>query len=458
MGTGQGIISATANLARRLNAHAFWRMVSVSMLWGVGIALVVVFIGRLLNISIPNGIVVAVISGGSIIIGVIKGMLARVSALEAAMIADAKLQLKERLASAVELLEDRNISQMAELQLEDAAEYARSLDPKAICPRIIPFTARILPLAMLCLMLFIYGLSYYDRARIPGEIRQAIKRAGAEMESSASGIDRDSLSEKMAELSAEMEIVGREFQDKPITKKEALKNLSNLARKMETLRLSDEIAGEMQGEMTPEKKRLLAELLEKLSDNLKDQAFGKSLSKKMEELSGEILKAKQADLSVDALKELSAALEQMKFGISDAGELKQMSEQVAKSKRDIGQINLAVARGGSREDGESGLMGGGPPGKRSAKDSDRKIADASPMIPEDAGYDSELDGQLSDEGRSVSTEIEADIEKGESIVPYQEIYVEYRDAADDAITRPAIPWTYKEHVKSYFDAIKPKGE
>ena len=65
---------------------------------------------------------------------------------------------------------------------------------------------------------------------------------------------------------------------------------------------------------------------------------------------------------------------------------------------------------------------------------------------------------MSDEGRSVSTEIEADIEKGESIVPYQEIYVEYRSAADDAITRPAIPWTYKEHVKSYFDAIKPKGE
>ena len=451
METGKDIVSATANLARRLNAHAFWRMISVSMLWGVGIAIAIVFIGRLLSISIPKVLAVAIILGGSIIIGIIKGMLARVSTLEAAMVADARLQLKERLASAVELLEERKISQMAELQLADAAEYARSLDPKAICPRIFPVTARILPLALLCLMLLIYGLSYYDRAKIPGEIRQAIKQAGAEMESSARKIDRDSLSEKMVELSAEMEIVGREFQDKPLTKKEALKNLSNLARKMEALRLSDEIAGEMQGEMTPEKKRLLTELLEKLADNLRDV-------QKMEELSGKILKAQQAGLSVDALKELSAALEQMKFGNSDAGELKQMSEQLAKSKRDIGQLNLAVARGGSREDGESGLMGDGPPGKRSAKDSDRKLADASRTIPEDAGYDSELDGQLSDEGRSVSTEIEADIEKGESIVPYQEIYVEYRDAADNAITRPAIPWTYKEHVKSYFDAIKPKGE
>jgi len=459
---GQGIVSATAHLARRINMHASWRSASVSMLWGTGIALAFILIGRLVTIPIPEVFAVATILGGSLAIGIIRGLLARISALEAAMIADARLDLKERLSSAVELLGEKNRSAMAELQLEDAADHARSLDPKAIRPRIFPITARILPLALLCLIFFMYALSYYDRASIPAEIRQAIKQAGTEIEMSAQEMDENSLSREIVKLSEEMEITGRELQDESLTKKEALKNLSNLARKMETLKLTAEIAEELRSEMTPEKRRLLNELLKKLADNLRDQAFGKILSKKMEELSQEILKAQQAELSADALKELSAALEQMKVGASDIKALQQMSKQVTESKRDIGQMNLMLARGGNsagtQEEEVQGRMGSGPPGKKPAGDSERNSADASRLIPTDAGYDSELDGQLSDAGRSVSTEIEADTEKGTSIVPYQEIYVKYRDAADDAIIRPAIPWTYKEHIKSYFDAIKPKEE
>jgi len=45
-----------------------------------------------------------------------------------------------------------------------------------------------------------------------------------------------------------------------------------------------------------------------------------------------------------------------------------------------------------------------------------------------------------------------------SVMPYQNIYTKYRNAADDAITRSAIPRAYKEHVIRYFDAIKPENK
>jgi hypothetical protein len=433
--------------------HTIWRLVSVSMLWGIGIAVMLVSISKFVAISIPVTPGVASIIVVSLLAGVVRGILARVSPLEAAMTADVQLGLKERLSSAVEILGEKHRSGMAELQLEDAANYARSLGPKAICPRVFPITAKVLPLAGLALM-FLWWIP--SRSAIPAEVRQTIEQAGAEIETAAEEVDKDLLSDEVAELASKVELTGRELQDKPMTKKEALKNLSNLAREIETLKMMGKIAEELGSDMTPEKKRMLNELLEKLADNLRDLQG-------MEELSQKILKVQQASLSMEALRELSAALERMDIGASDMKALQQMSEQVAKGKREIGRVSLAAARGidsasAQQEEESSGLMGGGAPGKDRAKDAEETVDASRRPIPSGEGYDSELEGQLSEKGRTVPTEIQADIEKGESVVPYEDIYVKYREAADDAITRAKIPWIYKEHVKSYFDAIKPKGD
>ena len=449
------IAAVITGLERRMNMYIIWRFTSASMLWGMGIAIVLISISQFVVIPIPMIFAVAAILVISLLAGIVKGALARVSALEAAIAADAQLGLKERLSSATELLRQVDRTEMAELQLEDAANYARSLDPKAICPRVFPTTAKILPLAGLAMIFLMYiSLHYSQSAGIPAEVRQAIKQAGAEMEMAAGQVDKELLSDEVAKLASEMAITGREFQDKPLTKKEALKDLSNVAREIEALEMMARIAKELESDMTPEKKRILNELLEKLADNLKD-------IRGMEGFSQKVLEAQQADLSIEALKELSAALEEMRIGASDMKALKQMSDQVAEGKRDIRQTTLAAKRGmgatGTQEKEGTGRMGSGSPGKDTAKDTVETAAhSARQPIPSDTGYDSELEGQLSQEGRSVPTEIQVDLEKGESLVPYEEIYVKYRDAADDAITRTMIPWSHRQHVKSYFDAIRPK--
>ena len=450
----EAIVTATTGLARRMNAHALWRSTSIFALWGVGIAAVFVFVSKFVTMPIPQALVAASVVGVSLVTGVIKGLMARASALEAAVMADAKLGLKERLGSSVELLRQGGRSEMAELQLKDAADYARTLDQKAVCPRVVPVTARILPVAWVALTLFLYALSLHGRpAEVPAEVRQRIERVGAEMEVTAEEVEKVLQSDGVAKLASKMAVTGRELQDEPLTKKESLRNLSNLAREIEALKMIGEVARELAGDTTPEKKRILNESLDKLAENLRDL-------RGMAELSQKVLEARQADLSVEALMELATTLEQMQIGTSDANALQQMSEQVKKGKRDIGQAALVALRGAGSPDaqieGGPGLMGDGPPGKSPAKD-EEGTADHAPRQPIQPGEEYlELDGQLSEKGRMVPTEIHADAEKGESLVPYEEVYVKYRDAADGAITRTAIPWTYREHVKSYFDAIRPE--
>jgi hypothetical protein len=104
-------------------------------------------------------------------------------------------------------------------------------------------------------------------------------------------------------------------------------------------------------------------------------------------------------------------------------------------------------------------MGGVSAGRKPARDMREEVELASRRpVPSDEGYVSELKGQLSEEGISVPAEIESDLQRGESLVPYGEIYAKYRDAADDAITRTKIPWAHRKHIETYFDAIRPKEE
>ncbi|MFC1713714.1 hypothetical protein ACFL6S_08600, partial [Candidatus Poribacteria bacterium] len=186
----------------------------------------------------------------------------------------------------------------------------------------------------------------------------------------------------------------------------------------------------------------------------------------MTELSEEVLRALQANLSSESLKELAAALEQMGVKPSDMKALQKMMEQLAKGKRDVGQSMARSPKttGDSKPsdltaEEESGLMGSGAPGKKTAKEMKEEMESAShrPISP-DQGYDSKLEGQLSEEGKAITTESEPEYESGESVVPYEEVYVKFRDTADDVISRQEIPWVYKEQVRNYFDAIKPKED
>ena len=83
--SGKAIDSVTTGLARRMNAYTMSRRVSVSMLWGVGIAVAIASVSKFVRIPLPLISAVAIVLGISFIAGMIRGKLVQVSPQKAAI-------------------------------------------------------------------------------------------------------------------------------------------------------------------------------------------------------------------------------------------------------------------------------------------------------------------------------------------------------------------------------------
>jgi hypothetical protein len=367
--------------------------------------------------------------------------------MDSAILADSKLNLKDRLGSAVEIINKEKVSIMAELQLEDTANHARLLDPKAIYPHVVPMITKIVPVVILALFLVGMIPSRYGESI---EVRQAIRQVGTNIETSTRNIDKSKLSDEVAKLVSKTTDTGRDLQSKNVTKKEALKNLADLTRQVEAMKMISELSDKLKGNMTPDKKRL-NELLSKLLDNLKD-------IQEMDELSQKITNFQQANLSDKVIKELIRALEDKKITVTDANTLQQISNQLTRGKQEITntitafRIRSTTGQGEENTGTKNSGASDGAPGKESVKATETELSGRI----KGTGYDAELAGKVSSKGATVTTENMQELEKGTSVIPYEQLYVKYRDSADDTINRSSIPMVYRQQVKNYFDAIKPE--
>jgi len=441
------IITSLDKLKNRINIYTICKYTSVSVCFGAGIAVILTFANKLMLIPVPIMPIVAMIFGLSLIIGLIMGITKRISLLDSAILADNKLNLKDRLGSAVEIINKDKISAMAELQLEDTAIHARILDPKAIQHHAVPAITKSLPAVVIALVLVGMIPSRYGE---PVEIRQAIRQVGANIETSARDVDKSKLSDEVAKLVSKTTDVGRNLQAKNVTKKDALKNISDLTRQVEAIKMVNELSDNLKDVISPDKKRL-NELLGKLLDNLKDIP-------EMNELSQKIMNTQQANLSDEFLRELIRALEDKKLTVNDASTLQKVSTQLANGKQEITKSITAFRNQSTTGQGEetTGIKNSGAsdgaPGKESIKTSESEPSERN----KGTGYNAELEGKLSLKGSTVTTETTQEPDKGASVVPYEQLYVKYRDSADDTIARSSIPIVYRQQVKNYFDAIKPQ--
>jgi hypothetical protein len=450
----EDIVESLTRLTNRINIHSIIKYASISLFFGAGITAMFILASKLVPIPVPFIPAIIAIIGLSLIIGIIIGVMKRISLIDSARVADNKLNLKDRLASAVEIINNNNIklSAMAELQLEDASNYARKLDPKVAYPHIVPLNAKLLPIAIIALSLLTFIPARYGE---PSEIRQAIQQVGTKMETLTKEIDKSELSDEVSKLVSKAEDTGQNLQSKNVTKKEALEKISDLNRRVEAIKAINELSKNLKGEITPEKKLLLNELLEKLADNLKDFPDMTGLAQK-------ISNTQQANLSNEAIKELIRALDEKRLASTDMRILQQLSLQLASGKQEITQkittaFRTRSASGNSENIDQKAITssGEGAPGNESIKASD---TEPSRRLNLKGIYNAELEGKVSAKGSVVKTESVKTPEKGTSVVPYEKLYFEYRDSADNAVARSAIPRVYKEQVKRYFDAIKPQGK
>lgn len=443
------ILTTMSAILRRINMNILWKYVSICILVSMGFCIVVLFIGKFAPIPMFITNISIAIIGIGLMIGVIIGIFKRKSLFYVAIITDKALNLKDRLGSAIEIINKRKLSALAELQLEDTAEHIHNIDPKLVCPRLIPNTAYFLPVGMAILLTLWFIPGFYGE---PTEVRQVIHQSGINIEKEAKEFNSN-LSSDTEKLISKMMDVGKKLQEKNITKKEALRRISNFSREVEAMKMITEISNELKGELSPEKKRKLAEILEKLSELLKDMP-------EMSDLAQKLMKAQQMNLSDETLKELARALENRRLSMPDLSALQRMSDRLQKEKQDITKTIASVYPVRSSDAGDTkesqnvaGATGDSTPSKDIATNNESQEMQVKKIDSE--GKMTELEGQLSSKGKVITTEIATELEKGVSNIPYEELYIKYKSAANDVISTQNIPLTYRNQVKAYFDAINP---
>ena len=70
--------------------------------------------------------------------------------------------------------------------------------------------------------------------------------------------------------------------------------------------------------------------------------------------------------------------------------------------------------------------------------------------------DSELQGADSAKGASRSQVIFGAAERGFTSRPYQRVYTEYHQVAEESLSKDDVPGGYRFYVKRYFQLIRPR--
>jgi hypothetical protein len=164
------------------------------------------------------------------------GLSRRVSLMDAARLADRRLDLKERLSSGVEFIGRGDGDAMMDAQIADAAEHATRLRAAEAFPYRLPREARLFGVALAVLLGAVYlpELAVFQGPRERAE-REAMKREGAKIEALAKDPARQraqSNAEIERRVLQQMQALGRDMKRGQTTKKQAMLRMERLSKEL----------------------------------------------------------------------------------------------------------------------------------------------------------------------------------------------------------------------------------
>src|SRR5207249_3413607 len=132
----------------------------------------------------PEWLAAVLLAGAVVGAGI--GWTRRVTLMDAAQLADRRLDLKERLSSGVDFLERGEVHPMVAAQLADAAEHSTRLRPAEVFPHRFPREWRLLAGSLLCLLALLYlpSLPFLQSPQKRAE-RAAMRREGVRIQALA---------------------------------------------------------------------------------------------------------------------------------------------------------------------------------------------------------------------------------------------------------------------------------
>lgn len=462
--------------------RAAWRA-AAALPWGLGAAALLLLVRDVLPPAAPWAALAAAL--GPSAIAFLVGLAAPLPPRAAALLADGRLGLRERLTTALDLVADD--SPLAEAQRRDAARAAADVKPAAAVPFTLPPRARwAAPLGALALTLVLLPPVPIPRAALPRE-----DAADQKKEEKAGEEKRPLLAKDQAAIPKEIAPLAKTPEKREprraLGARDPQGDLNAAFRDTQiAARRPDFNSFLKEGD---ERLKLLGQTdaLPDLSSDFTQSPYQVMIRKLQQQLKGAQLRG----LSWEDIQRLLQELGEAGRRAGDPGLGDEMGEEMARDEgtpadramsalaRALGRLrdrqeraqggkNLrpaAPGRGGAPEDaGEEGQGDEAPgegtddaarqgslPGKGRSPQTRGALT---PRLP-GARPDSMLPGQAR-EGKkdAYDTNLSGPGAPNRSQLPYLDVFSQYRKQMEEALNKEPIPFDYREQVKEYFQALE----
>ena len=463
-------------IQRRMRIEGVFQNLAAFNLWGFLIAGILLVAGRFFPSPIPIGFAIALPIVIASIIAVGLSLLRKIDPFAVAHLADQRLDLKERLGTALEAMERREAGDFATLQIRDAARAAQGILPATVVSYTVPRTLKWLPIPML-----LVGLSFFipRMYEIPPPLnsseQSAIHDAAARLEGAVNSLDNAELSKQVEEaakalrnkrtgVQAAQEQLSKLREEVQVQKNRLAENeldqaveiISKLSENSNLLTGADaeEIASDLQkladqmDGLTEAQRAELDALLRQLAERLGDNPAAKNLVDQLNEIGTE-------GVGPEMLAKIARSLLEIDQQAKDMAQLEEILEEIKTSRKNIGLAGIEMAR---KTGGVAGSDGG--PGEESGTGEARGTQVEAISSGEEATEALQLRVATSDseEFATASTQEVPSGEDEPTYLPGRETYLNAKQAYAEAVERDGIPVRYRQRVKDYLDAIANTGE
>ena len=456
---------------RRMRIESSFQNLATFNFWGLLIAGILLAANRFFPLPIPIGLAVftPIVLASVIAVGLSLGR--KINPSEVARLVDQRLNLKERMGTAIEMMSQRGTDDFAMLQIRDTARASQGILPAAAVSYTFPSTLKWLPLPLLIVGISFFIPRMYEVPAPPNSSEQAaIRDAASRLKGAISGLDNAELSKKaeetvktlrnkrtgvqpaqkkLSKLREEVEAEKKQLSENEID--EAVETISAVSKNSELLSGTDteEIASELQkladqmDGLTEAQRTELDALLKQLAERLGDNPAAKNLVDQLNEIGTE-------RISPEMLEKIARSLLEVDRQAKDIAQLEGILEEIQASRKNIGLAGIEMAR---KTGGVAGSDGG--PGEESGTGEAQGTQLGALSSEEQSMGALQLRGATSDsdEFSTASTQEAPSGEEEPTYMQHREVYINAKQAYAEAVEREEIPVRYRQRVKDYLDAI-----
>ena len=467
------IESRLAEIRRRMHLNLLFSQLALFGFWGLAVSGILLILSRFFLLPVPVSLAVLL----PLVIGIAAALclsLFRKSNLFAvARTVDCRLNLKERLGTALEAIQRGNSDDnFVRLQINDACQVAQAIVPAASFPYKFPPTLKWIPIALLLIASAFVIPQMYEQPPPLSAAEIAAKNQAAEaLETELDAFPDTSLAKKIRDTigelrdndidadrsQAELSRLRDEIRSR---KRQVETGIDSFAKAVsETDELSKHFKGRNAGEiaadlgklaaqmngLTPAQRAELETLLKKIAQSLGENPAMEILTNQLAELQTEVV-------SAEMLQRIARALLQSKDEIA---QLDTLLQQIRTNRRNIALAGIELDR---KTPGavSSGIGSGHDSDAAEPQDS---LSGSKPQThnppPDNSLTYLELTAPPSDSQAFTRVYVdEAPTGGGEpAYMPYRKVYLDAQQAYAQAVERDEIPLKYREQVKAYLDAI-----